>query len=450
MISFVRLSSLKHPQQGTDVMAQRNVSRRRFLKSSLAVASGGIAMPYFVPSHVLAAPGRAGANDRINIAHIGTGGMGMGHVQGGAVAICDVDDKHIAAAVAKTGGKPFTCRDYRSILDRKDVDAVMIATPDHWHALQTVHACQAGKDVYSEKPTCRTIQEGQAMINATNHFKRVVQIGSQGRSNPSARSAAQFVRNGQLGKVDRVEIWHPTNYTGGQAADGPVPAELDWDLWLGPIRWRDYNPEQAHFNFRWMMDSGGGFVRDRGNHILSIVMWAMGADQSGPISVEAVGEPDKQGRWDVPVSMDVKWEFKNPEWALTWSQPGRQRPFPGSQRNIDWGAEFYGDKDSLIVEHGDGHCDTEERAKMFEPPSDGVTLPRSPGHRENWLQCIASRERPIMPVETGVNVIHLPIMANISYQLGRKLHWDAAKLQFVGDDEANRFIAQPYRAPWRL
>jgi predicted dehydrogenase len=432
-------------------MSPRRLSRRRLLQSSLTAASAAITFPYIVPRHVLAAPGRAGANGRINIAHIGVGGMGLGHVQSGAVGLCDVDEKHLATAVAKAGRSPFTCRDYRALLDRKDVDAVMIATPDHWHALQTVHACQAGKDVYSEKPTCRTIQEGQAMINAASHFGRVVQIGAQGRSNPNARAAAQFVRNGQLGRVNHVEIWHPDNFTGGKAPDATAPPpELDWDLWLGPMRWRPYNPDCAHFNFRWMMDSGGGFIRDRGNHILSIVMWAMGADDAGPVSVEAVGERDKVGHWDVPVSMDVTWQFRNPDWTLTWSQPGRQRPFPGSQRLIDWGAQFFGDRDTLIVEHADGHCETEDKAKRYEPPTDGVTLPRSPGHRENWLECIASRGRTIMPVETGVRVIHLPIIANIAWLLGRKLSWDPAAQQFVGDDEANRFLAQPYRAPWRL
>src|SRR5215210_5339904 len=181
-------------------MWHRSVSRRRFIRSSMAAAAGAVSLPYFVPSRVLAAPGRAGANDRINIGYIGTGGMGMIHVQPGAAAICDVDEKHLANAVRKAGGSPFTCRDYRALLDRKDIDAVVIATPDHWHALQTVHACQAGKDVYCEKPTCRTIQEGQAMINAANHFQRVVQIGAQGRSNPAARAVAQFVRNEQIGK----------------------------------------------------------------------------------------------------------------------------------------------------------------------------------------------------------------------------------------------------------
>jgi len=171
---------------------QTQLSRRDFLKATAA----GIALPYIIPSGVLAAPGRPGANDRIAIGHIGVGGMGTHHVQPDAVALCDVDANHLANAAKKVRGEPFLCKDYRELLDRKDVDAVIIATPDHWHAIQTVHACQAGKDVYVEKPTCRTIQEGQAMVNAARYYGRVVQVGAQGRSNPNAHAACEFIRNG--------------------------------------------------------------------------------------------------------------------------------------------------------------------------------------------------------------------------------------------------------------
>ena len=427
---------------------QRRISRRDFLKASAATAAVG--MPYVVPSGVLAAPGRPGANDRIVIGHIGVGGMGSGHVREDAAALCDVDANHLAAAAKKVKGQPFLCKDYRYLLDRKDIDAVMIATPDHWHAIMTVQACQAGKDVYSEKPTCRTIQEGQAMINAARRYGRVVQIGAQGRSQPYARAACQFIRNGQIGKVNRVEVWHENNWTGGWGEEKAPPPELDWELWLGPARWRPYNPDYCHFNFRWMMDFGGGFIRDRGNHVLSIVMWCLNQDQAGPVSVEAKGEPAKEGVWDVPVTMEVTWEFKNPDWTLTWSQPGARYPFPGSRDPIPWGAKYYGDRDTLIVSGGDGGGDTEKKAWDYQPPSDGVHIPQSPGHRENWLECIKTRQKPIMSVEIGHRVVSLAILANISYQLGRKLRWDPVNERFLGDAEANRFLAQPYRAPWHL
>lgn len=427
---------------------QAPLSRRDFLKATAT----GIALPYIIPSGVLAARGRPGANDRIAIGHIGVGGMGIHHVQSDAVALCDVDANHLANAAKKVQGRPLLYKDYREILDRKDIDAVMIATPDHWHAIQTVHACQAGKDVYVEKPPCRTIQEGQAMVNAAQYYGRIVQVGAQGRSNPNAHAACEFICNGQLGRVNWVEVWHENNWTGDWGQDQEPPPELDWDLWLGPARYVPYNPLRCHFNFRWFLDFGGGFIRDRGSHVLSIVMWCMGQDHSGPVSVEATGEPAPEGIYDVPVTMEVKWEFRNPDWTLTWSQPGAR------YNDIPWGAKYYGDRDTLIVAGGDARCDTESKAKEYRPPADGVHVPfvesslgdATARHRENWLRCLRTREQPIMPIEVGYRVVTLAIIANIAYQLGRPLKWDPVEQKFLGDEEANRFLAQPYRAPWHL
>jgi predicted dehydrogenase len=415
-------------------------------------------MPYLIPGGVLARPGRPGANDRIVYAHIGVGGMGSSHIVQDAAALCDVDGEHLKRAAIRVSGSPLLTKDYREILDRKDIDAVTIGTPDHWHGIMTVHACQAGKDVYSEKPTCKTIQEGQAMVNAVNYYKRVVQIGSQGRSGPAARAAANFVRNGQIGKVSHVEVWHPNNATGGWGAESDPPPVLDYDMWLGPLRWRPYNERCVHGNFRWMMDIGGGFIRDRGNHVLSCVMLIMGADKTGPVSVEATGQPDKTGCWDVPVTMEAKWEFKNPDWTLTWSQPGSRYPFPNRKGYIDWGAKFFGDRDTLLFANGDGGQDVEEKAKEYNPPAGGFEAYKDPTpvqdvterHRRNWRRCIRTREKPIMNIEVGYNTIILPIIANIAYELKRKLRWDPVAQRFVGDEEANRMLANPYRAPFHL
>jgi len=420
---------------------QSKLSRRGFLQG----ATAAFGLPYIIPSGVLAAPGRPGANDRIAIAVIGTGGMGTGHVTRDTVALCDVDERHLANAAKRVEGTPFLCKDYRRILDRKDIDAVIIATPDHWHALQTVHACQAGKDVYVEKPACRTLEEGRAMINAARRYNRVVQVGAQGRSTPDARAACQYIRNGQLGRVTRVEFWHESNPSGGWEPDRDPPKELDWDLWLGPARWVPYNPLRCHFNFRWFMDFGGGFIRDRGAHAFSVAFWCLNLDNiKGKVIVEASGESPKDGLFDVPVKMDVTFRFTKPELTFVWSQPGRQR------RGASWGAEYYGDKDTLIVIGGDGGCWTEDKAKQYEPPSNGVRIPPSPGHRENWLQCIRTRQKPIMDIEAGVRVASLGTIGNIAYILGRKVIYNFETERFEGDEEANRMISQPYRAPWQL
>src|ERR1051325_7183393 len=238
---------------------KRRISRREMVKRA-ATAAATFAIPTLIPSGVLAYRGRPGANDRIVYAHIGVGGMGRSHVVQDAAAICDANIAR-AHEVAKNQvqGNPMVCQDFRQILDRKDIDAVTIGTPDHWHAIMTVMACQAGKHVYSEKPTCKTIEEGRAMVNAARRYNRVVQIGMQGRSNPPVAQAVNYVRNGQIGQVKRVEIWHPLNFTTDTYySPTPVPAELDWDMWLGPSRWIDYHPLRCHFNFRWMMDIGEG------------------------------------------------------------------------------------------------------------------------------------------------------------------------------------------------
>ncbi|MBM3493239.1 MAG: Gfo/Idh/MocA family oxidoreductase [Armatimonadetes bacterium] len=422
----------------------RKVTRRELFGTGAAIA-----MPAIVPASVIGRPGRQGANDRIRVGVIGTGGMGTHHVAPDTAALCDVDDGHLAEARKRvTQGEPFVTKDFRRVLDREDVDAVIIATPDHWHALMTVMACRAGKHVMSEKPTAKTIAEGRAMVNAARTHNRVVQIHAQGRSNPNAHAACTFVRNGGIGRVRRVDVWHPVNFTTDNwGAEEPIPAGLDWGMWLGPLRRMPYHHQRCHFNFRWLMDSGGGFIRDRGNHALSIVSWLTDNDAyRGVVTCEAKGAPHLSGFFDVPATMDVNWQFRNPDWTLTWSQPGKANPrFPG-----DWGATYTGDRDDLVVLGGDGGCDTEPKAKEFKAPPGGIEIYRSPGHRENWLECIRTGKRPVMDVEIGHHVITLCILGNIAWRLGRKVTYDFARERFVGDEEADRMIYEPYRAPWSL
>jgi predicted dehydrogenase len=433
--------------------ANRKLSRREFLGK----AGTTFAIPTIIPSGVLAAPGRPGANDRIVVANIGVGGMGRSHIPPDAAALCDVDENHLAEAAKRvTKGTPMLVKDFRRILDRKDIDAVIIATPDHWHAIMTVMACQAGKHVYSEKPTARTIEEGRAMVNAARYYRRVVQIGAQGRSNPRAHAACQYVRNGMLGKVTRVEVWHPPNFTTKDWGEPQKPPNtLDWNMWLGPARWIPYSPIRCHFNFRWFMDFGGGFIRDRGNHALSIVSWLMNHDNyRGLVRCRATGTPQWEGCFDVPATMEVTWEFYQPNWTLVWRQPGTPNPrMPG-----EWGATYYGDRDSLVVIGGDGGCDTEEKAKQFKVPPGGEEVYLHPSrsrdatqrHRENWLDCIRTGNRPVMDVEIGHHVVTLCILGNIAYMLGREVIFDMAKERFVNDEEANRMISEPSRYPWHF
>lgn len=422
----------------------KRTSRRTFLTQTGALA-GGLALFQIVPARVLGAPGRAAPSDTIVLGNIGVGGRGSAFLRPGvSAAICDVDENHLKNAAERVGGQPFLCKDYRELLDRADLDAVTIGTPDHWHGLMTVHACQAGKDVYVEKPASVTVVEGRAMVNAARQYARVVQVGSQGRSTEAAFRACRYIKNGNIGRVRKITCWHYENPVGDWTPDGDPPPTLDWDKWLGPARWMPYNEKKAHVNFRWLLDFGGGQIRDRGAHVMSVAFWCMDSDHTGPVSVEATGEPPLTGVWDCPPKMEVKYVFKNPDWEMTWSQPGEKL------LDARFGAKYWGDKDTLIVTGGDGGCGTEEKAMNYEPPANGVPVFHSPGHFENWLDCIKTREKPIMHIEAGHRVAILCILGNIAYILGRKLEWDPVNEKVKNDEEANRMLSRPGRGEWQL
>jgi predicted dehydrogenase len=438
------------------------MNRRTFLASS----AGALSAPYIIPATALAKPGRPGANDRITVASIGVGGMGGGHLrsllyyrQEGIVniaAVCDVDEKRLAQAAEVAGPGVIPYRDYRYILERDDIDAVVIATPDHWHAAQMVHACQAGKHVYVEKPACCTIEEGNAMVAAARDNNVSVQVGSQGRSQPEAYLAHRYLANGAIGKVRRVNCFHYNSPVDTDPVpDSDPPSELDWDMWLGPLRWRPYNKRLAPGSFRWMMESGGGQIRDRGAHVMSCAMHWMGADGTGPVTVEATGTSPHMGIWDSAVTMDVTYEFKNPDWTLTWNQhtgnavPGEERT--GREHEIvrpNYGAVYHGDQDTFVHWGGDGGTWAERKCREWEPPSGAIDVYKSPGHKEDWFNGIRTGEKTIMNIEAAVGVANLCVLGNLSFILGRKLHWDQEKKEIVGDEHARRMMSRPQRHPY--
>ena len=309
----------------------RQSSRRRFLTST----AFGLFAPSFILSREANGAIRRPASDRVVAALIGCGGRGMGllsiHDDPGCTiaAVCDVDQQHLAAAKNRIG-KCDAYQDFRRILDRRDIDAVLIATPDHWHAAITVMACQAGKDVYCEKPLCRTIGEGRKMVEAARRYDRVVQMGTQYRSIAQSRQACEWVRNGRLGKVHTVRLSHPRNPTHPCEPPRPMPPDLDWDLWLGPAPWAAYHPARCHFTFRYFMDYGGGAIADNGVHMFSVVSWAMGTDRTGPVTIEATGREAPNNLYDVPVEMRVRYEFADPPFTMLWEQPG------GGSLNLDF------------------------------------------------------------------------------------------------------------------
>lgn len=447
------------------------VSRRSFLKSTGTVAAAGAAfgLPQFIPSGVLAADGKPGANERITVAHIGIGGMGSGHLsymlarrsrgEVNVAALCDADEKRLASALESTGPQAAPYRDYRYLLERKDVDAVVIATPDHWHAVQTVHAAECGKHVYVEKPACCTIEEGKAMVAAGKDNKVAIQVGSQGRSQPEAYKAHLYIANGMIGRVRKVTCWHYASPSDDHPVpDSAPPPELDWDLWLGPMRWRPYNQRYCHGVFRWIMESGGGQIRDRGAHVMSCALHFMNADAQGPTTIEAKGTLPTKGLWDTAIDLDVVYEFKNPDWTLVWSQPGEMIPYFDAEKKKNegirdgYGAVYHGDKDKLIVWVGDGQVYTELKAVNFQKPAGGVDVYKSPrfDHHEDWFQGIRTGKKTVMNIEAAVAVANLCILGNLSLVLGRKLQWDQAKQEIVGDEQARRMMSRPQRHPYCL
>lgn len=450
---------MNQPQPITQRHAEaRNLTRRRFL----AGAGAAVLLPTIIPAEVFAEPGgRLGANERITLGHIGVGGMGTANLRNmrnirdegrvNIAAVCEVDSNRLAQAAKEVGGEVGTCRDYRRMLERKDIDAVVIATPDHWHPVQTIHACESGKHVYVEKPASVALTDGRAMVNAARQYKRVVQVGSQGRSARPAKAACTYIRNGMLGKVQKVTCWHSLNPVGGTGPDSEPPPELDWDLWLGPLPWRPYNKAYCPGTFRWLMESGGGVIRDRGAHVFSVIRWCLDADHQHPVSVEATGTPTPKGIWDCPPEMKVIYNFKNPDWQIIWEQPGDKR---GRE---DFGMVFYGDKDFLIVSRDGTQVDPMKKAHEYKVPPGGVEVSQvdkyvdyNMNHKEDWLQAIWKGKRPCMDIELAHRSSTLCILGNLSYLLGRKLEWDAVNERVIGDEQANRLLSKPHRYPYTI
>jgi predicted dehydrogenase len=420
-------------------MATRRIAltRRKFLTGT----AGAIPL--------LALPRRAFAADppsgQVRVAFIGIGWHGLAMLKKYAkyaAAVCDVDGERLreaAGIVEKATGKACPAvHDYRKILDMKDVDAVFLGTPDHWHALQTVHACQAGKDVYCEKPLTHSIAEGRSMVAAARKYNRVVQTGTQQRSAAEFRRACELVRNGHLGKVHTVKAGTPPPGFRGDPnqPDTAPPPDFAYDLWLGPAPQRPYNAKRLHYNFRFYWETGGGQLTNWGAHHLDIVQWAFGHDNGCPLTVEAKAKfrQDKL--------------YETPEWFdITYHYPGGVTVRCGQE--YPNGVTFEGDKGTMFVYRGKLESTPADLVKT-PPAAADVRLPVSTEHFENWLECVKSRQRPICDVEIGHRSATVCHLGNIAVRTGRKITWDPSREEVVGDADANRYLIRPYRAPWSL
>ncbi|MDP6490796.1 MAG: Gfo/Idh/MocA family oxidoreductase [Kiritimatiellia bacterium] len=357
-------------------------------------------------------------------------------------ALCDVDASRLAAATeklsAQQGAGTVTCfRDFRELHRREDVDAVIISTPDHWHAIQGIDAMRCGKDVYIEKPLTLTIAEGRRLCDVASETERVCQTGSQQRSAREFRHACELIRNGAIGEVQSVAIRipPPNRHSESISDSAPVPQELDYDLWLGPAPWRPYREETCHYAFRYVSDFSGGQMTNWGAHNLDIVQWALNADSSGPVRVKGTGVFPQDGIYDTPTGMDVTWDYASG--AKVHCTTGKPR------------CTFIGTAGTITVGRGHFEATPIELEDAALPP-DAVRLYRSDDHMGNFLDCVRSRQQTICPMETGHRSATVCHLGNIAMRLGRALEWDPVSESFANDDEANAMRSRPMRAPWSL
>jgi predicted dehydrogenase len=436
------------------VIENTSLSRRKFLKkSSLAVAATPLAMPFIRSVRA----GEPAASEKVRLGLIGCGGMGQGDLECfflnpevDCVVIADVDDSHLAKGVEicekRRGKKPDTVRDFRRVLDRKDVDVLLVATPDHWHALPTVMACQAGKDVYVEKPLAKSIAEGRAMLEASRKHKRIVQMGSQWRSCKHIREAADLIRAGKLGKVSIVRGWAYLDWLPsiGKPADGAPPAGVDYDFWLGPAPKRPFNPNRFHFNFRWFWDYAGGLMTDWGVHLINMMLMGM-PDESPRTISSSGGKYVFDDNSETPDSQITVYEF--PSFMLVWEhKAGLNNGLNGRS----WGVEWNGTEGSIICNDEGYQIITERKqANLESVKKPGSGDPR-PLHVRNFLDCVKSRQQPVLNLEVGHHVSTVAHLGNIAYRTGRKLHWDGKTERIEQDSEAQKLTSVEYRKPWNL
>ena len=396
-----------------------------------------------------------GANNRLGIGVIGLGARGMKFLKQAAeidaievTACCDVDQAHLGAALAELNGRTAGCHDYRELLDRKDIDAVVVATPDHWHALQTIHACQAGKDVYCEKPLSHVVAEGRPMIRAARRYGRVVQTGTNHRAQDYIRVPCELIRSGRIGKVDRVEMWMWPAPFEPITAETDSPNTLDWDMWLGPAPQVPFHEKRCHWNFRWFRDYAGGYMTDWGVHMYNVVSWAMDVDLKGPVLVEGSETPFENNLYEFPQRQEVRWVFEDPDFTLTWVEP---KPETETEK---YGTRFHGSEGVLEVWFG-RHRLLRDGNEVQDEPEPGsragdVPLARPRDNISDWVDAIRTRSTPINDIEIGHYNATACNIATIASQLGRPLKWDAEGERFIGDEEANELLSYSYRPPWKL
>ena len=440
--------------------------RRSFLKNSLLTTSAALLVPpslWARPRHIL------GANDRVRVGLIGCNGMGYANLSAflsipdiEVAALCDVDtrvlDRREAELMEAGRKKPMRFTDYRKLLEQRDIDFVIIGTPDHWHCLQLVHALQAGKDVYCEKPLANSIEEADRMLRAVKESDRMVQIGQWQRSEPHFEKAIEFVHSGALGQVRLVKTWA---YQGWMQPipvmpDGPAPEGVDYAMWLGPAEKRPFNQNRFHFNFRWFWDYAGGLMTDWGVHLVDYALYGMKA--TVPKTIMASGGkfayPDDAS--ETPDTLQAVYEFDG--FSLLWEHA---TGIDGGNYGRNHGVAFIGNKGTLVLDRGGWEVIPESEHESWrrledQPKMEAIGLQPSENsglgrHAGNFVEAIRSRDASVLraPIEVGYHAARVCHMGNVAYKMGGKISWDAGKSAFR-ESGANDLMRTRYHNGWSL
>jgi predicted dehydrogenase len=423
----------------------RRISRRRVLGGAAVFA-----MPYVVSSVLR---GNDAPSNRITMGAIGLGGQGMHNLKSfltfddvRVLAVCDVDANHLKRAKdtvdAAYGNRDCAAyKDFREVLARRDLDTVLIATPDHWHAILAIEAAKAGKDIYCEKPISLTVAEGRAVADAMSRYNAVYQSGTQRRSIACFRFAVDMARSGVLGELQTLHCYYHNGPTCPPQPVQPVPAWFDYDMWLGPAPLEPYTPRRCHGSFRWLYDYSGGQLTDLGAHFADLAQWAHGDEHTSPIHYEGWAEFPQEGLFNTPVRFEVTATYADGVKMIMHdeTEPGR-----GPRGNKFVGTEGWVSVDDT----GKVTASSDAILRKLSATQRGYEFME--GHHRDFLQCVRTRARTIAAPEVAHRSTTTCHLANICLRLGRKLQWNPAAEQFVNDPEADRMLARAMRSPWRL
>jgi len=429
-------------------------TRREFVKRSAALVAGTIVLPQIIPSSAFGMGKRVAPSDRIVIGSIGTGSQGMSNMRDFLklkdavrfVAVCDVDSIRLAKAkeTIDLANKNKDCRmygDYREFLEKEKLDAVSIALPDHWHGIIYSAAANRKLNIYGEKPICRTIKDGQTIVNAVKKNNIIWQTGSWQRSLPNFHRGAELAINGRAGKIKYIEVGLPDGNRGiGTPPVKPVPSELNWEMWLGPALKVPYRGV-SHWDWRWILDYSGGQLTDWAGHHIDIANWGAGLEHTGPVEISGAGVYPVEGIFNVPVEYDFLCKYANGI---------EMRVANASRLPLGMGTTWHGDHGWIHVDRGDVIYASDPKILNEVIGENEIHLYKSENHWQNFIDCVKSGKPTIAPVEVAYRAISVALLGEIAMTTGQTIKWDPEKEEIIGNPRAARLLSRPYRQPWTL